>query len=107
MLSILHLFEVDTMRIMFAAAMNRFILKKTFGRKGEVMVALNTNTAKAGYDFVKAEHAELFPIKITKVEKKQMLLGGAEAVGMGAIKAGLKFAAIYPMTPINTLMTYL
>lgn len=83
------------------------ILKATFARKGEAIVNLNTNTAKAGYDFVKTHHAELFPIKITKTEKKQILIGGGEAVGMGAIKAGVKFAAIYPMTPVNTMMAYL
>lgn len=83
------------------------ILKATFTRKGEPIVVLNTNTAKAGYDFVKANHAQAFPIKVTKTEKKQMLVGGGEAVGMGAIRAGLKFAAIYPMTPINSVMNYL
>lgn len=83
------------------------ILKTTFLRKGEAIVALNTNTAKAGYDFVKTHHAELFPTKITKIAKNQILVGGGEAIGMGAIRAGLKFAAIYPMTPINSIMNYL
>ena len=83
------------------------LLVATFTRKGEAIVTLNTNTAKAGYDFVKTHHAELFPIKINKTDKKQILVGGAEAVGMGAIRAGLKFAAIYPMTPINGILNYL
>ena len=31
----------------------------------------------------------------------------SEAVGLGAVRAGLKFAAIYPMTPINAIITFL
>lgn len=83
------------------------LLKATFARKGEAVVSVNTNTAKAGYDFAKAEHAEKFPTKVAKATKEQILVGGADAVAMGAIRAGLKFAAIYPMTPINGIMNYL
>jgi len=83
------------------------ILKTAFARKGEEVIAINTNTAKAGFDFVKANYKQTTVAKIVKKEVEQILLGGGEAVGMGAIKAGLKFAVIYPMTPINAIMNYL
>lgn len=82
------------------------LLKETFGHKGEEIVTLNTNTAKAGFEYV--QNAKLEPLaKMGKAKTKMMLISGNEAVGMGAIKAGLKFGAIYPMTPINALMVYL
>ncbi len=83
------------------------ILKTAFARKGEEVIAINTNTAKAGFDFVRQNFKQSSLPKIVKKEVKQILLGGGEAVGMGAIKAGVKFAAIYPMTPINAIMNYL
>ncbi len=83
------------------------ILKTAFARKGEEVIAINTNTAKAGFNFVKTNYKQTPVAKIVKKISKQILLGGGEAVGMGAIKAGLKFAAIYPMTPINAIMNYL
>ena len=36
-----------------------------------------------------------------------MLLNGNEAIAMAAIKAGVKFAAGYPMTPGSSVLTYL
>ena len=39
--------------------------------------------------------------------EKLAVVNGSEAFGLGAVKAGLKFAAIYPMTPINALISFL
>lgn len=83
------------------------ILQSTFSRKGADIVALNTNTAKAGFDFIKTNFSNAFPMKVKKIDKKQLLVGGAESLAIGAIKAGIKFAAIYPMTPINGILNFL
>ena len=40
-------------------------------------------------------------------EDKQLLLTGNEAVGLGALAAGLQFYSAYPMTPATGLMHYL
>ncbi len=39
--------------------------------------------------------------------RKKMFVNGNEAISMGAIKAGVKFAAGYPMTPGSSVLTYL
>jgi 2-oxoglutarate ferredoxin oxidoreductase subunit alpha len=83
------------------------ILTDIFGRKGEKVIGQNVNASKAGFDFVHNEFASKFPVKITKKPQTSLLISGAEAVAFGAIRAGVKFAAIYPMTPINTTMTTL
>lgn len=82
------------------------MMEETFGRKGDDVMEINIKTSKAGFDFVK-NHPKVFHLKIEKKVQKSLLISGAEAVSVGAIKAGLKFAAIYPMTPINMIMTNL
>lgn len=83
------------------------ILQDAFSKKGEKVVAENINSAKAGYDFVLKNLPDKFASKIEKKEQQSLLISGAEAVSLGAIKAGLKFATIYPMTPINAILTNL
>lgn len=83
------------------------ILNETFGRKGEKVIAENVNTTKSGFDYVKENFKDKITINIEKKENKNILIGGAETVAFAAIRAGLKFAAIYPMTPINTILTTL
>lgn len=80
------------------------ILQDTFGKKGQEVVTENIRTTKAGFDFVKKEfpHARFF--SFPKKHQDDLLIGGAEAVALGAIRAGLQFTAIYPMTPINGIM---
>lgn len=83
------------------------ILTAQFGKKGEAVVLQNVNAAKAGFDYV-VQNYKLTP-KISQREKaeKSIPLTGAEGVGLGAIAAGLKFFAAYPMTPINALLAYM
>ena len=83
------------------------MLQGIFGRKGESVVAINVNTSKAGFDYVVKNFAGKFSQVVEKKEQKNLLIGGAEALAIGAIRAGVKFAAIYPMTPINGVLTTL
>ncbi|MFA6530473.1 MAG: 2-oxoacid:acceptor oxidoreductase subunit alpha, partial [Candidatus Micrarchaeia archaeon] len=85
------------------------VLRSEFGRKGEEVVKQNFAVAKAGFDHITANFkSQPFHKKVSVVsDKKKMLIGGNEAVGIGAIKGGLKLFASYPMTPASTLMHYL
>ena len=54
--------------------------------------------ARSGYDFVKATYPQeqsMFLAATKKVED-QLVINASEALGVGAVRAGLKFAAIYP-----------
>lgn len=83
------------------------ILKETFGKKGEKIIAENINTSKAGFDHVISTQNSKSPIKIIKKPQDSLYIHGAEAVTYAAIKAGVKFAAIYPMTPTNGVLANL
>ncbi|MCK4590087.1 MAG: 2-oxoacid:acceptor oxidoreductase subunit alpha [Nanoarchaeota archaeon] len=80
------------------------VIKDIFAKKPKV-IEPNISAAKAGYDFLKEKesHYQLKP----KQAQKQLFISGNHALALGSIKAGLKFAPIYPITPINPLINYL
>lgn len=95
------------------------VIRDQFGRKGDEVVKKNMILAQSGYDFVKNNYPQGYQVKLSankdlskttdahvKVDK-QLVLTGNEALGLGAIAAGMKFFAAYPMTPINGLLYYL
>lgn len=84
-------------------------LKDEFQRKGDEVVKKNVAVAKAGYDYVKNNFkTDDFRKKVKPIStKRKMLISGNEAVGLGAIKAGMKLYAAYPMTPASSLLGFL
>lgn len=85
------------------------VIRDQFRKKGDEVVSQNLAMAQAGYDYTKHTFANEASMHLGSVQKKedQLVINASEAVGIGAVRAGLKFAAIYPMTPINALITYL
>jgi 2-oxoglutarate/2-oxoacid ferredoxin oxidoreductase subunit alpha len=85
------------------------MLADQFGKKGEEVVKHNVSIAKAGFDYVKEKYPEVTSAFLNPQKKgeKTLVVNGSEAMGLGAVKAGLKFAAIYPMTPINAIISSL
>jgi len=67
----------------------------------------NIAAAKAGYDYVQSESkgksGKIKPLS----EVRRMLLTGNEAISLGAIAAGCRFMAAYPMTPASSIMEYM
>ncbi|KKS74593.1 MAG: Pyruvate flavodoxin/ferredoxin oxidoreductase domain protein, partial [Parcubacteria group bacterium GW2011_GWA2_42_80] len=82
------------------------LIDQVFSKKGAKMVQLNQAAAKAGYDYAQTNFAEKFDYQLkVKLNKDQrMLINGNEAIALGAIKAGLKFYAAYPMTPATSIL---
>lgn len=85
------------------------LIDQVFNKKGAKIVELNLKAAKAGYDFANTNFADKFNYKleITPSSKKKMLINGNEAIAIGAIKAGMKFYAAYPMTPATSILHFL
>lgn len=82
------------------------ILNEEFARKSPEVVKNNLATVQAGYNYV----LENYPNNIQKIlnprkkHNQPMVITGNDAVAMGAIAAGMQFAAIYPMTPITNIL---
>jgi 2-oxoglutarate ferredoxin oxidoreductase subunit alpha len=95
------------------------VLKGAFARKGEAVVAQNLAAAQAGYDYIidnfggetvgAVPGSVDFAYKLVPVERqsKRIILTGNEAVCLGALKAGVKFVAEYPMTPSSTVLHFM
>lgn len=85
------------------------VIKDQFKKKSEVIVKHNLDLAQAGYIYIKEYFGKLTQMYLapSQFTEKELVINASEAVGIGAVAAGLKFAAIYPMTPINSLITFL
>ena len=83
------------------------VLQDTFKEK---VAQQNMEAAKRGYDYVKDNYGNSFGYKLEKTKqagKKRIFLTGNEAIGLGALNAGCKFYAAYPMTPATTILHFL
>ena len=80
------------------------VLMEHFG-EGKIANS-NIAAAKAGYEYAQAEYKGDFRKIKPLSDTKRMLLTGNEAISMGAIAAGCKFMAAYPMTPSSSIMEY-
>ncbi|MFH1407465.1 MAG: 2-oxoacid:acceptor oxidoreductase subunit alpha [Patescibacteria group bacterium] len=86
------------------------ILKELISKEYEKdeTVKDNLKAAEVGYTYI----TENYPRQTTSLLKfvetaPKVVLNGNEAVALGAISAGLKFAAIYPMSPISGILHFL
>jgi len=82
-------------------------LEKRFGDKGTKLVDNNKAAARAGQSYVDEEYDHEFAYELETTDEDYVLLNGDEAIGMGAIAAGCRFYAGYPITPATDVMTYL
>lgn len=85
------------------------ILKNTFAKKGEDIINTNIKAARAGYEYAQENYAGKCKYSFEKVDQKanMMLIDGNDAVGLGALAAGVQFLASYPMTPSTGVMNYI
>ncbi|MBI4283525.1 MAG: 2-oxoacid:acceptor oxidoreductase family protein, partial [Chloroflexi bacterium] len=81
------------------------VLTEHFG-KGKVADG-NISAARAGYEYTQAEYKGDLRQRLKPLsDARRMLLTGNEAMSLGAIAAGCKFMAAYPMTPTTSIMEY-
>jgi 2-oxoglutarate ferredoxin oxidoreductase subunit alpha len=82
-------------------------LQKRFGDKGQSIVDNNKEAARKGQNYVADEFDHDYDYELETTDEDYVLLNGDEAIGMGAIAAGCKFYAGYPITPATDIMEYL
>ena len=83
------------------------VLRDTFKPK---TAELNINAAKQGYQYAQTNYGNNFGYRLEKTGtagKHRIFLTGNEAVGLGAIRAGCKLYAAYPMTPATSVLHFL
>ena len=84
------------------------LIKEMFSKKGEEIVQKNMKAAEAGLKYVKENFKKEFSFTLNKIpnQPKRMLISGNEVLALGAIQAGCKFLAAYPMTPASSIMHF-
>jgi len=80
------------------------VLATTFAKKPQV-VAVNTDAARAGYDYAAAHFASL-PRQLRATTQEWALVTGNELLAMGAALAGCKFYCAYPMSPATHILEW-
>lgn len=82
------------------------VIRDNFGKKGGKVVEANLSTVRDGHR-LGSQHAHRLPWKLpTRQLPPRMLLHGNHAFGLGAVAAGLRFMAAYPMTPGTSLFEW-
>ncbi|WP_136718203.1 2-oxoacid:acceptor oxidoreductase subunit alpha [Halorientalis salina] len=82
-------------------------LEKRFSDKGQAIVENNKKAARVGQEYVAEEYDHEFDYDLETTDNDYVLLNGNEALGMGALAAGCRFYAGYPITPATSIMEYL
>lgn len=88
------------------------LIKDEFSGKGDEIVNINLKAAESGYNFASANFADKIKPTLKPVDSigsivPKIVISGNEAVALGAIAAGMKFTAIYPMSPISGILQVL
>ncbi|MFJ7729191.1 2-oxoacid:acceptor oxidoreductase subunit alpha [Neobacillus sp. NPDC097160] len=85
------------------------VVREIFGKKGDKVVAKNMDAIKAGFDYMKEKMDENVPTMVLEKAdgKHRMYMIGNDAIALGALAAGCRFMAAYPITPASDIMEYL
>ena len=84
------------------------LLRARFSRKGETVVQKNLLALQVGVDYIKQQEKR-DDIRLGKGprEAKELVLSGNESLALGAVAAGCRIYAGYPITPATDIMEFL
>jgi len=82
-------------------------LEKRFADKGTAIIENNQQAARLGQEYADENYDHDYGYGVETTDNDYVLLNGDEAIGMGAIAAGCRFYAGYPITPATDVMEYL
>lgn len=85
------------------------LIKDLFGKKGESVVDLNIQALNEGYRLMKEEMESLNSEHTLEPidSESHLFMIGNDAIGLGAVAAGVRFMAAYPITPASEIMEYM
>lgn len=85
------------------------VVNEIFGRKGEQVIKMNIEALHAGYEYMNQFASQIdSSLYLDEADgKKRLFMIGNDAVAMGALTAGCRFMAAYPITPASEIMEYL
>jgi 2-oxoglutarate ferredoxin oxidoreductase subunit alpha len=88
----------------------REVLTDRFAKKGQKVIDRNMEAITKGIEFVKTEIPNLsikdFSLALSDGKKRLYMIGN-DAIAFGALAAGARLMAAYPITPSSEIMEYL
>ncbi|EHJ07972.1 2-oxoacid:acceptor oxidoreductase subunit alpha [Staphylococcus simiae] len=85
------------------------LISNMFSKKGDKVVEINIQALDEGYQLMQQHLSEItgdFELEHSN-EQPHLYMIGNDAIGLGAISAGSKFMAAYPITPASEIMEYM
>ncbi|MCJ1656475.1 2-oxoacid:acceptor oxidoreductase subunit alpha [Staphylococcus sp. NRL 16/872] len=85
------------------------LITNMFSKKGDKVVEMNIEALNQGYNLMKEQLSEVkgdFTLEANN-EAPHLYMIGNDAIGLGAISAGSRFMAAYPITPASEIMEYM
>jgi 2-oxoglutarate ferredoxin oxidoreductase subunit alpha len=84
-------------------------IRDLFGRKGEAIVQMNIRALHSGAEHIAEQIGNKRTPRIFPVERAEEVItvNGNQMLAMGAIAAGMRFYAGYPITPASEIMEFL
>lgn len=86
------------------------VVERQLGRKGGELLRLNLLALETGYKYVEEHISKESPFHLRGCEGTEgdrLVLSGNQALSLGAIAAGCRFYAGYPITPASDIMEFL
>ncbi len=80
-------------------------IRREFGERGEKIAETNIAVLEEAYRYASGRFPPVAEVK--KVGEPRLLMSGAETLALGAVMAGMKFYAAYPMTPASPILHWL
>lgn len=83
------------------------VIRDWFGGKKPEFVESNVELARTGYEAIEDKNTHFeYQLHVVEGAEPKMVIGGNQASAIGALKAGMKFYAAYPMTPSSGFLSY-
>jgi 2-oxoglutarate ferredoxin oxidoreductase subunit alpha len=83
-------------------------IRRTYERKGEAVVELNVRAVEAGERVVAQAHAQPERrLASIAIEDGRLMMLGNDAIAFGALAAGCRFMAGYPITPATDILEWM
>jgi len=92
----------------FEVEIMKGVISDTFAGRGDI-IDMNHKAVEMGYGYAKEHYGDDFGCRLRPSDETHdgIMLTGNDAVALGAVQAGCKLYAAYPMTPASPILHYL
>ena len=79
------------------------VLAATLKKQPEEVIQANKEALDKAWEWADGQDARFEALPAVQAKQQRLLMGGNEAIALGAMAAGAKFCAFYPMTPSTSV----